>query len=204
MPRRPGSEVGSTFQTPLMAMKVSITHGDLRLVVDIPDAAGEPLLAAGEPAPADLVEVRPGLYSLLVSGRSYEVVIERTGSHGGPSNPSSAIADEVTAHVGGVLLELQVEDERRRALAAAMADRRGERGQATSTTLAAPMPGRVVAVPATPGAYVERGQPLVVLEAMKMESALTAPHPGVVAEVLVGPGQTVQQRQPLVRLERRE
>jgi biotin carboxyl carrier protein len=188
-------------------VKVSVTHGDRRLVVDIPDAAGEPLLAAGEPAPADLVEVRPGLYSLLVSGRSYEVVIERAGSHGSPSspsNPSSAIADEVTAHVGGVLLELQLEDERRRALAAAMADRRGERGQATSTTLAAPMPGRVVAVPATPGASVERGQPLVVLEAMKMESALNAPHAGVVAEVLVGPGQTVQQRQPLVRLERRE
>ena len=66
------------------------------------------------------------------------------------------------------------------------------------------MPGRVVAVPVAPGTTVERGQPLVVLEAMKMESALSAPHPGVVTDVLVTPGQTVQQRQPLVRIERRE
>jgi biotin carboxyl carrier protein len=42
---------------------------------------------------------------------------------------------------------------------------------------------------------------VVVLEAMKMESALTTPHAGRVVEVLVSPGQTVRQRQALVRLD---
>ena len=55
----------------------------------------------------------------------------------------------------------------------------------------APMPGKVTAVLVSPGQAVEKGQRLVVLEAMKMEHALTAPHAGVVSEVLVTVGQQV-------------
>jgi biotin carboxyl carrier protein len=68
-------------------------------------------------------------------------------------------------------------------------------------TVAAPMPGRVVAIPVSVGDEVQRGQTVVVLEAMKMESSLATPHPGKVVEVLVSPGQTVQQRQALVRID---
>jgi biotin carboxyl carrier protein len=64
------------------------------------------------------------------------------------------------------------------------------------------MPARVVKIAVSQGQHVSPHQPLVVLEAMKMESGLTAPHAGTVAEILVQPGETVQQRQPLLRLER--
>ena len=47
--------------------------------------------------------------------------------------------------------------------------------------LVSPMPGTVVAVPATDGAAVAAGEPVVVVEAMKMEHTLTAPVDGVVA-----------------------
>ena len=73
-------------------------------------------------------------------------------------------------------------------------------GAASGATVVAPMPGRVAAVPVSVGEAVVRGQTVVVLEAMKMESALAAPQPGTVAEVLVTAGQTVQQRHPLVRI----
>ena len=57
--------------------------------------------------------------------------------------------------------------------------------------LRAPMPGKIVAVPAKAGDVVSKGQPIVVLEAMKMEHALTAPFDGVVAEFNVAVGDQV-------------
>ncbi|MFN8864209.1 MAG: biotin/lipoyl-containing protein, partial [Flavobacteriales bacterium] len=46
------------------------------------------------------------------------------------------------------------------------------------------MPGKVVAVLVAAGATVSRGQPLMVMEAMKMEHTIAAPADGVVAELL--------------------
>jgi len=57
--------------------------------------------------------------------------------------------------------------------------------------LRAPMPGKIVATPAKPGDTVTKGQPIVVLEAMKMEHALVAPFDGVVGEVSVSVGDQV-------------
>ena len=59
-------------------------------------------------------------------------------------------------------------------------------------SLVAPMPGSVVRVEAAAGQRVSAGQPVLVLEAMKMEHQIRAPADGLVAEVLVGPGDQVQ------------
>ncbi|MBP0589204.1 acetyl/propionyl/methylcrotonyl-CoA carboxylase subunit alpha [Paraburkholderia sp. LEh10] len=57
--------------------------------------------------------------------------------------------------------------------------------------LTAPMPGKVIAVLVEQGAVVEKGQPLIVMEAMKMEHTIGAPASGKVAEVLYGVGDQV-------------
>jgi acetyl-CoA/propionyl-CoA carboxylase biotin carboxyl carrier protein len=54
-----------------------------------------------------------------------------------------------------------------------------------------PMPGTVLVVKAQPGERVSEGQPLVIVEAMKMEHTVTAPRDGVVSELPVKPGQPV-------------
>jgi len=64
----------------------------------------------------------------------------------------------------------------------------------------APMPGVVATVAATPGARVSRGDMLLTLEAMKMETAVRAEVAGEVAEVLTRPGQAVDAKDLLVRL----
>ena len=56
-------------------------------------------------------------------------------------------------------------------------------GSVSDGSLRAPMPGKIVAAPAKAGDAVLKGQPVVVLEAMKMEHALTAPFDGVVESV---------------------
>ncbi|MDF0599266.1 biotin carboxylase N-terminal domain-containing protein [Psychromarinibacter sp. C21-152] len=65
----------------------------------------------------------------------------------------------------------------------------------------APMPGRVSAIHVGPGDRVTAGQPLAVLEAMKMEHSLTAPWDATVAELLAEPGAQVGAKTPLMRLE---
>jgi len=67
--------------------------------------------------------------------------------------------------------------------------------------LEAPIPGKVVKVHVAEGDEVEAGQPLVVLEAMKMENELTADQAGKVTAVHVEPGQTVDAGEALAELE---
>ena len=60
-----------------------------------------------------------------------------------------------------------------------------------SGSLLAPMPGTVVSVAVEQGQQVEAGQPVLVLEAMKMQHTVRAPGPGTVTEIDVHPGAQV-------------
>ena len=62
------------------------------------------------------------------------------------------------------------------------------------------MPGTVLRVLVGPGDRVEARQPLIVLEAMKMETPLRAPYPGEVAAVHVSEGDTVEAGAVLLEL----
>ncbi|MDX6515304.1 MAG: glutaconyl-CoA/methylmalonyl-CoA decarboxylase subunit gamma, partial [Gaiellaceae bacterium] len=68
-------------------------------------------------------------------------------------------------------------------------------------TLTAPMPGTVLRVLVAPGEAVEARQPLLVLEAMKMETPIVAPYAGRVTQVHVEEGTSVAAGAPLVALE---
>jgi 3-methylcrotonyl-CoA carboxylase alpha subunit len=68
-------------------------------------------------------------------------------------------------------------------------------------SLAAPMPGRIVRVMTQPGARVAKGDPLVILEAMKMEHTISAPADGVVKEVHFADGEQVLEGAQLITLE---
>jgi len=66
--------------------------------------------------------------------------------------------------------------------------------------LSAPMPGKVVSIAVKAGDKVSKGQPLAVMEAMKMEHTIAAPQDGTVAEVLYAPGDQVTEGAELLRL----
>ncbi|MCG1042905.1 acetyl/propionyl/methylcrotonyl-CoA carboxylase subunit alpha [Mycetohabitans sp. B8] len=67
--------------------------------------------------------------------------------------------------------------------------------------LSAPMPGKVIAVLAEPGVRVDKGTPLIVMEAMKMEHTLEAPAAGKVEQVLCAVGDQVADGAQLLTLE---
>jgi 3-methylcrotonyl-CoA carboxylase alpha subunit len=73
---------------------------------------------------------------------------------------------------------------------------------AEESSLLSPMPGRVVAVTVAEGQWVERGDALLVLEAMKMEYTIRAPAPGRVQAFLYAPGDQVSEGAELLHFER--
>ncbi|HEV7691165.1 MAG TPA: acetyl/propionyl/methylcrotonyl-CoA carboxylase subunit alpha [Hyphomonadaceae bacterium] len=74
-------------------------------------------------------------------------------------------------------------------------------GLAAGDDIRSPMPGKVLEVKAVAGADVKKGDPLVVMEAMKMEHTLTAPRDGKIAEVNAKAGAQTAEGVVLVKLE---
>jgi acetyl-CoA/propionyl-CoA carboxylase biotin carboxyl carrier protein len=79
-----------------------------------------------------------------------------------------------------------------------LAAARSDADTSAGGTVRSPMPGTVLSVLVADGDIVTAGQPLLVIEAMKMEHTLAAPTDGVVSELAVAPGQQVAFDQPLI------
>jgi biotin carboxyl carrier protein len=127
-------------------------------------------------------QVEPGVYSLLIDGKSVEVRVV-------PGEQGSTVV------AGGRRFAVEVRDPRNAS--------RGSRGALGGgrQKVVAPMPGKVIRVLVQKGDAVEPGQGLVVVEAMKMQNEMKASHPGHVTEVRVHDGDTVGAGETLVVLE---
>ena len=142
-------------------------------------------------------------------GRSYEVVVHDSGTVKAQDvtldqNILSATLDgvrcrattvyqqrELTVFTKGSTWRMELDDPLGRA----------EEQTGGSGRIAAPMPGAVVAVLVEEGQAVERNQPLMVIEAMKMEHTLRAPSAGRVAKLRVTRGDQVTEGAELATLE---
>lgn len=132
-----------------------------------------------------------GRYSLVIAGKSYEIFARRI------SEPGAQDVQTYEIFLKGQRFEVKIEDERTKLLAGLARSGAGS-GEAR---ILAPMPGLVVNVLVKPGDTIEQTQPVVILEAMKMENDLPAPITGTIKEVPVQKGQTVDQGQVLVVIE---
>jgi 3-methylcrotonyl-CoA carboxylase alpha subunit len=138
---------------------------------------GATLCAAGE---ALLVEVdgRRHLVERFRAGQAeYSAIVDDT-PHSGLFRFSGG---EITLEAGGGIFTLTVVD-----LLGGVRAR-----EVTDGAVVAPVPGKVVQVRAAVGAAIERGQPLVVVEAMKMEHTVVAPRSGIVRSLAYREGDFV-------------
>ncbi len=78
--------------------------------------------------------------------------------------------------------------------------KRGDHAHASEDTIRAPMPGHVRAVQVAEGDSIEKGQTLLVLEAMKMEIRIPAPRSGRIAKLSAQVGQAVEREQVLAEM----
>jgi len=121
---------------------------------------------------AQLIEVEPGVFSVLLDGRSYEARAE-------PGDECAWIT------VRGRRFCVAVTDPRRWTQSNARALGHGRE------TIVASMPGKIVRVLVHPGETVAAGQGVIVVEAMKMQNEMKAHRAGRVAAVPVREGETV-------------
>jgi biotin carboxyl carrier protein len=133
----------------------------------------------GRAVEADALIVAPGVFSILLGGRSLEVrvVPQHDGLH---------------IHSDGRDYVAQVQDPRAW---------RGGRGGADAAEgnqqIVAPMPGKVVRVLVQPGENIAAGQGVAVVEAMKMQNDIRSPRAGKVERLQVEEGQAVNAGQVL-------
>jgi biotin carboxyl carrier protein len=114
-------------------------------------------------------------YSLIVDNRSFEIEVDHQG-------------DEYRVLVDGRNYHVHLVDERKVRSSGAQ----NVAGLHGSQAVSVPMPGKVIAVLVAEGDPVEKGQGLVIVEAMKMENEVRSPIAGAVKEIKVKHGDTVE------------
>jgi 3-methylcrotonyl-CoA carboxylase alpha subunit len=77
----------------------------------------------------------------------------------------------------------------------------GDTIDANGGRIVAPMPGAIVQVVVEVGTYVDKGQPLLVMDSMKVETTIAANFDGTVKEIYIGPGDQVQEGTLLAEIE---
>ncbi|MBI2680495.1 MAG: biotin/lipoyl-binding protein [Candidatus Solibacter usitatus] len=165
-----------------MSFNVQIDGRETTLDVRENGAGREFRLGSGEWRRAQVLEVEPGVFSILLDGRSYEARVENAQDGAGVT-------------IGGRRMRVELQDPRRA--------NRQSAGRRTDGPLqvAAPMPGKIVRFLVARGDEVVAGQGLVVIEAMKMQNELKAARPGLVAAIPVREGETVSAGAVLVVIE---
>ena len=123
-------------------------------------------------------------YSLIVDNRSFEIDVDNT-------------EDEYRVLVDGRNYHVNLVDERKMRVGGAQSGLQLQGRQKVSV----PMPGKVTAVLVSEGDAVEKGQGLVIVEAMKMENEVCSPITGEVKEIKVKAGDAVEGGAVLVIVE---
>ncbi len=120
-------------------------------------------------------------YRITVNGVAYDVAVEELGAGAVPAAAPVAAAPVAAAPV-------------------AAAPAPAASGAAGAVKIAAPMPGKILAVKANVGQAVKKGDVVMILEAMKMENEITAPEDGTVASINVAVGDSVESGDTLASL----
>jgi biotin carboxyl carrier protein len=165
-------------------MRYFVTIADSEIPIDVTavPGGGYDVRVDDRRVDADLVEVANGL-SVRVGNRVIDLSVE-----GKP--PVLGIV------ASGHRAQVVVESERQKAASAA----RGARSSATQDAVISPMPGRIVKLLVQTGHEVAAGDPVIVVEAMKMENELRAPRAGTIGKVLVAVGDRVESNATLLEL----
>ena len=134
----------------------------------------------------DLMHNDEGIFSILVNGRSYniELVPQSKPKH-------------YTAYTLYDSYDLEVIDAESRYLR----NRSGHTQLLSENSITSPMPGKVVKIPVSVGDEVKKGDTVITISAMKMESEYKSPIDGKVAAIHVAEGSTVDAGQVLIEIE---
>lgn len=134
----------------------------------------------------DLMHNDEGIFSILNKGRSFniELVPQTKPKH-------------FTAYTLYDNYEIEIIDAESRYLR----NRAGSTQLVSENTISSPMPGKVVKIPVILGDVVKKGDTVITISAMKMESEYKSPIDGKIAKIYVSEGSTIDANQKLIEIE---
>jgi biotin carboxyl carrier protein len=187
-----------------MTFKVDVAGRTFTVAVERTDRAGR-FRVTLDGAPRLLDVSRTGEFGLSLLDMGTVAIADVTASTSATAlvpPPTSADLQIVPGLAGGELLV----GLRGRTIGVTVNGRRSAHAEGAwhghgQVTIVAPMPGRVVRVLVATGERVDVRQPVVVVEAMKMENELRAPRAGHVKEIAVAPGTSVEAGRVLAVIE---
>lgn len=171
--------------------------GDTSRLITLDDAAGTALIAAADaPGPESPGKTLPFEFSRIDDTRF--LLRQGTASYMIANARLSDDASSLEFTLNGSWQQAAIKDEQALLLA-----RMGFKAGAKSSqgVLKAPMPGKVLQLLVEEGQTVELGEPVVILEAMKMENELKAPVAGRLASIKVESGSSVEKNHVLLEIE---
>jgi len=133
-------------------------------------------------------------YRIVVNGEVYEVEIEEVGSHGVPAIAAPVAPERVAAPV----VRPATAPPTAPPVAKTAPTKSAAPAPAGAGAVTCPMPGTILQVKVRVGETVKYGQPVVILEAMKMENEIVATTSGTVQDIRVAKGATVNSGDVLV------
>jgi biotin carboxyl carrier protein len=173
--------------------RVLVGSDEMDVTVDEEADGGLRVVLAGSTHHVDLAEVVPGRFALVVDGRVHDLAAG-PGNEPSPASGRPEPGGRTVVVDGEAYLAIVGRKTAAGGTTQGAAARRG-------SEVRAPMPGLLVTVHAAEGAAVAPGQPLIIMEAMKMQMEIRAPRAGTVRRVHVRAGQEIAGDQLLVTIE---
>jgi biotin carboxyl carrier protein len=171
-------------------MKRTLTIGEETHELEIHRHSGRVFMVwDGEEHPLDICKVEPTSYSIIMDGHSVGVNIDRRKN----SDPDLHV---FRASVYDGAYDFSLQDPHKILLAAAMA----RQPQTGGGLVKALMPGKLLKLFVQEGEVVEEGQPLLLLEAMKMQNEYTSPVSAKVSKIHVSEGVNLEINTPMISL----
>lgn len=134
----------------------------------------------------DLMHNDEGVFSIIHGGRSHNIELVRSDK-----------PKHYTAHTLYNTCEIEVIDAESRYLR----NRGAGSISGSENTVSSPMPGKVVKIPVNIGDPVQKGDTVIIISAMKMESEYKSPIDGIVSKINVKETDTIEANQVLIEIE---
>ncbi|MFT5336697.1 MAG: biotin carboxyl carrier protein [Sphingobacteriales bacterium] len=168
--------------------QVSVNDSEAPYSVELKKGSATEGTINGNPFDLDVVKIKEGNYSVIHNNKSYNVELVKTDFE--TKEFRIKLNDQVyTANIKDrfdlLLEELGLDN----------------LNNVTITDIKAPMPGLVLEAKVKVGDTVAKGDPVLILEAMKMENVLKSPTDGVIKSIIVKSGDAVEKNQILIHFE---
>lgn len=150
------------------------------------EKTGENFVVDGKTTNTEIIKVDNNQFKVFKDNRVYSVeLLEKNGNEASLVINGKIVSTAIISEMEQLLKKLGM-------------------GSAASTTvkeLKAPMPGTILSLSQSSGSSVVKGDPILILEAMKMENVIKSPGDGVIKTVHVSKGDNVEKNQKLISFE---